>query len=70
MTAGDLMTHPAVTISPGAAVENAARLMCKSKVKSLPVVDSAGHLTGIISRADVLSVFGRSDPPQLLPTKE
>jgi CBS domain-containing protein len=65
--AGDLMTYPALTIPPGAPVENAARLMYKSKVKSLPVVDSDGHLTGIISRADVLSAFGRSDPPQLFP---
>jgi CBS domain-containing protein len=61
ITAADLMTHPAVTISPDAAVENAARLMCKSKIKRLPVVDADGHLTGIISRADVLSVFDRSD---------
>jgi CBS domain-containing protein len=67
ITAVDLMTHPAVTISPDATVENAARLMCKSKLKRLPVVDSDGHLTGIISRADVLSVFDCSDPPQLLP---
>jgi CBS domain-containing protein len=50
-----------VTISPDAAIENAARLMYKSKVSRLPVVDADGHLTGIISRADVLSVFDRSD---------
>jgi CBS domain-containing protein len=61
ITAADLMTHPAVTISPDAAVENAARLMYQSKIKRLPVVDADGHLTGIISRADVLSVFDRSD---------
>jgi CBS domain-containing protein len=60
-TAADLMTHPAVTISPDAAVENAARLMYQSKIKRLPVVDSDGHLIGIISRADVLSVFDRLD---------
>ena len=61
ITAADLMTHPAVTISPDAAVENAARLMYESKISRLPVVDADGHLTGIISRADVLSVFDRSD---------
>ena len=61
VTAGDLMTQPAVTISPDAAVENAARLMYKNKISRLPVVDADGHLTGIISRADVLSVFDRSD---------
>jgi CBS domain-containing protein len=61
VTAADLMTHPAVTISPDADVENAARLMYKGKIKRLPVVDSDGRLTGIISRADVLSVVDRSD---------
>jgi CBS domain-containing protein len=61
VTAGDLMTQPAVTISPDDAVEDASRLMYKSKISRLPVVDSDGHLTGIISRADVLSVFDRSD---------
>jgi len=67
VTAGDLMTHPAVTVAPGDPIEQAAKLMYTRKVKRLPVVDSDGHLTGIISRADVLSVFDRSDPPRLFP---
>lgn len=60
-TAADLMTHPAVTAGPDDTVEKAARLMYRRKVKRLPVVDADGHLAGIISRADVLSVFDRSD---------
>jgi CBS domain-containing protein len=67
VTAGDLMTHPAVTVAPGDPIEQAAKLMYTRKVKRLPVVDSDGHLTGIISRADVLSAFDRSDPLQLPP---
>jgi Mg/Co/Ni transporter MgtE len=35
--------------------------MYTRKVERLPVVDGDGRLTGIISRADVLSVFDRSD---------
>jgi CBS domain-containing protein len=35
--------------------------MYTRRVKRLPVVDAVGHLLGIISRADVLSVFDRSD---------
>jgi CBS domain-containing protein len=62
MTAGDLMTSPAVIARPDDTVEHAARLMYTRRVKRLPVVDAAGHLVGIISRADVLAVFDRTDP--------
>jgi len=61
ITAGDLMTAPAVTIGPDASVAEAARLMYDRRVKRLPVVNPAGTLLGIVSRADVLAVFGRPD---------
>jgi CBS domain-containing protein len=61
VTAGDLMTAPAVTIGPAAPVTEAARLMYDHRVKRLPVVTSGGLLVGIISRVDVLSVFDRPD---------
>jgi CBS-domain-containing membrane protein len=35
--------------------------MYSRKVKRLPVVDDRGRLVGIVSRADVLSVFSRPD---------
>jgi CBS domain-containing protein len=60
-TARDLMTSPALTVRPDDSVEHAAKLMYSRKVKRLPVVDPARHLAGIISRADVLSVFDRTD---------
>ena len=58
--AAELMTSPAVTITPDDTVEHAARLMHGRKVKRLPVV-KAGRLVGIISRTDVLAVFDRTD---------
>jgi CBS domain-containing protein len=61
VTAGDLMTSPAVTIGPQATVEAAARLMYDRRIKRLPVVNSAGRLLGIIGRVDVLAVFSRPD---------
>ncbi len=61
MTAAELMSTPAVTISPDASVTEAAKLMYDRGVKRLPVVDSTGQLAGIISRIDVLSVFTRPD---------
>jgi CBS domain-containing protein len=61
VTAADLMTRPPVTIGPYETVQHAARLMYSRRVKRLPVVDSDGRLIGIVSRADVLSVFSRLD---------
>jgi CBS domain-containing protein len=61
LTAGDLMTHPAMTVRPDDPVEQAARLMYTLQVKRLPVVDAGARLVGIVSRADVLAVFDRPD---------
>jgi CBS domain-containing protein len=61
ITAGDLMTSPPVIVNPDDSIERAARLMYTRKVKRLPVVDANGHLVGIVSRADLLAVFDRSD---------
>jgi CBS domain-containing protein len=61
LTAQDLMTAPPVTIGPHDFVSRAARLMYARRVKRLPVVDGDGRLIGIVSRADVLSVYSRPD---------
>jgi CBS domain-containing protein len=61
VTAGDLMTTAVVAVRPDDTVEHAAKLMYDRKVKRLPVTDADGHLVGIISRADVLAVFDRTD---------
>jgi len=61
LTAGGLMTRPAVTIGPDETVTHAARLMYSKRVKRLPVTDEDGKLIGIVSRADVLSVYSRPD---------
>jgi CBS domain-containing protein len=60
-TAEELMTSPACLASPDDTVEHAAQLMYRRKVKRLPVVDSGGHLVGIVSRADVLAAYDRPD---------
>lgn len=61
VTASELMTTPAITITPEETVTEAARLMQARRVKRLPVVDRNDQLLGVISRADVLSVFERPD---------
>lgn len=60
-TVAELMTAPAVTIGPEALLGTAARLMNAHRVEQLPVVDAEGKMIGIVSRADLLSVFLRLD---------
>ncbi|MBT2382976.1 CBS domain-containing protein [Streptomyces sp. ISL-11] len=61
VTAGQLMTSPAVCITPDESVVAAARLMATRHVKRLPVVDADGRLIGMVSRGDLLRVFLRDD---------
>lgn len=61
VTAGRLMTSPAVTIHPDASVAVAARMMQDRWIKRLPVVGDDGLLVGIVTRSDVLSVYERPD---------
>ena len=59
--AADLMTSPPITIGPDEPVADAARLMRDRRIKRLPVTNTTGHLIGVLSRADVLSVFLRPE---------
>ncbi|MFB6441635.1 CBS domain-containing protein [Streptomyces sp. NPDC056411] len=61
VTAGELMSSPAHTVRADATLSQAARTMARESVKRLPVVDPHGMLRGIVSRADLLKVFLRSD---------
>ncbi|MEU6255808.1 CBS domain-containing protein [Streptomyces sp. NPDC047043] len=61
VTAGELMTAPALTVGADATLAQAARTMARARVKRLPVVDESGRLEGIVSRADLLKVFLRDD---------
>src|SRR5271166_3267966 len=58
VTAAGLMTKPPIVVTPDEPVTSAARLMYQGRVKRLPVVGEQGQLVGIVSRADVLSVYG------------
>jgi CBS domain-containing protein len=61
LTAGSMMTAPAITIGPDATIPAAARLMNTHRIRRLPVVDQDGKLVGLVSRRDLLSVFLRPD---------
>jgi CBS domain-containing protein len=59
-TAAEAMTAPALTVTPAATAAAAARLMSTRGVNRLPVLDD-GRLVGIVSRADLVRAFQRSD---------
>jgi CBS domain-containing protein len=61
LVASQLMTSPAITIHPDAALATAAGLMNAHHLRRLAVVDPDGKLLGIVSRRDLLSVFLRPD---------
>ena len=56
--ARDLMTEDPVTIEPDATVQEAARLISRSKHNRLPVVEH-GRLVGVVTRVNVLEALVR-----------
>ena len=68
MFVSDLMTAPAVTVSPRASIKAAARLLRDRNVAAVPVVDDAGALVGVVSEIDLLRGTVLPDPAaHLLP---
>lgn len=59
-TAGQAMTTPAVTITWGRSVAEAATLMLDLGIDRLPVLHD-GRLVGIVTRADLVRAFVRDD---------
>jgi len=50
----DVMTRNVITVSAGAGVLEAARLMLDNRISGLPVVDAAGELVGMVTEGDLL----------------
>jgi CBS-domain-containing membrane protein/PII-like signaling protein len=61
-TAADVMTREVATVAPAISVVDAARLMAQQRLKRLPVVDTTGHLLGIVSRVDLLRTVAQGYP--------
>ena len=59
-TVGDAMSSPALTIGPERTAREAAVRMLAEDVNRLPVTDG-DTLVGIVSRADLVRAFARSD---------
>jgi CBS domain-containing protein len=61
VSVGQAMTAPPITIDHFAPVSSAAERMLDAHVHRLPVVDVNGKLLGIVTRADLVRAFVRSD---------
>lgn len=59
-TAGQAMSAPPITIRPERPIREAAATMAERHVNRLPVVDD-GQLVGIITRADLVRAYLRTD---------
>jgi CBS domain-containing protein len=59
-TAGEAMSAPAVTVEAGATIAQAAEAMIERGVNRLPVTER-GVLVGIVTRADLVRAYVRSD---------
>lgn len=54
MLASDRMSHPVITITPQASLDDAWQLMSQEKISRLPVVDKKGKMIGIITEKQIL----------------
>lgn len=53
MNAADVMTHPAIAVTPETTILEAARLMLERRISGLPVVED-GAVVGIVTEGDLL----------------
>jgi CBS-domain-containing membrane protein len=54
MKAAHIMTHNVVSVQPETTILQAAQLMLHHGISGLPVVDSDGHIVGIVTEGDFL----------------
>jgi CBS domain-containing membrane protein len=56
---GDVMSAPALTVSPEDSIDSAPAILDERRIKRLPVVDAEGKLVGVVSRADIVRTIGK-----------
>lgn len=61
-TVEEVYTRAPVTVRAHDDVATAVTLMVTARVRSLPVLDAAARLVGIVSRSDVARLLARPDP--------
>jgi acetoin utilization protein AcuB len=54
MLVSDRMSHPVITITPQASLDDTWQLMSEEKISRLPVVDKKGKMVGIITEKQIM----------------
>jgi hypothetical protein len=62
LTVADVMTRPALVISPVFGIETAAAILDNRQIRRLPVVRD-GQLVGIVSRGDLIKALAATAKP-------
>lgn len=62
MLVKEVMTAPAVTVTPDTSVRDALRLLDAHTITSLPVLDAEGTVVGVVSEADLVREAVLRDP--------
>ena len=62
-TCADIMTSDLITVGPKTSLKEAAQLLRKHRIKSLPVVDAGDSLRGMILQADLLGMIAAQGRP-------
>lgn len=57
----DVMSHSMVVVHPETDLEEVARIVASTSIKSFPVVDATDQVVGIMSRSDVVRALARDD---------
>ena len=52
-----LMTRTVITVKPETPISDVISCLAARNIKRVPVVNDAGHLVGIVSRADVIAAM-------------
>ncbi len=54
MRAHQIMTKDVITVTPHTTIEEAAKIMLRTHISGLPVLNDAGRLVGVVSESDFL----------------
>lgn len=66
-TARDIMTSPAITVTPDTPVQELARVLRENTISGVPVVDGAGRVLGTITEMDMIARNAPLKQPSYVP---